>query len=271
MAVPWRSSGRMDADVRGYCDRTGATASTAINNFARGLKGMGMWENFACFLMPQTQSIGSGSFLPCFGGSGAGITGTLINGPTWGLQGITFPFSSYIDVSGANSLFRNKGAGWVCAVYSDGDPSGGDSGRSVVWFSTGINTAVRLALWSRRNMTYSVGLSRRLDTEGVVESSSGTAPGTGFHYHDCVAQWSANTLASRIDGAANPVGAFSSAGVTADIASASVRIGSSAPGANRFSGIISMIAFSDRAVTLATSEAFRSLYKSTVGRELGLP
>lgn len=271
MSAPWRRSSGLDPDARAYCLRSGATDRRVMSEWVRGLKGLGIWDEFAYFPLLQDQSAGAGSGVIGLGGAAAGCSGTLVNGPTWGPTGITFSAGAYMDIGGANNLYQNKGAGWLCAVFADSAPTAGDTGHTLIWFSTPSDTTARFALWSRRSATYSAGLARQLDTDGIVASASNTSPGTTCHFLDSTANWAGNSVVSRLDGVGNPSGSFSAAGLTANTGSGIVRVGAVSSTTNRFAGTIALIAFSDRLVSLETSEALRSLYKSTLGKGLGLP
>lgn len=76
--------------------------------------------------------------------------------------------TNQLDITGAGSVFRNKGAGYVFAVSKDSNPIGGDTGHILVFFSRDINNSVRLAVYSRATPTgYGAGC-RRLDGDGFT-------------------------------------------------------------------------------------------------------
>jgi hypothetical protein len=60
-----------------------------IDNFIIGLKDLGMWTNTLCWLMRDIHNVGIGTTLLSLGGIGQ-YNGTLVNGPTWGVNGITY-------------------------------------------------------------------------------------------------------------------------------------------------------------------------------------
>jgi hypothetical protein len=66
-----------------------------IDNFVIGLKDLGVWSTSICFLMRGQHNIGTGSTILTLGGQD-NITGTLVNSPTWGGNGITFSGTNYI-------------------------------------------------------------------------------------------------------------------------------------------------------------------------------
>jgi len=81
-----------DADAAAYFDRAGVTDATAkqqINAFTVGVKGLGLWNNIVCWPLRSSQNKGSGTIVYSLGGLGT-YNGTMVNGPTWGANGITF-------------------------------------------------------------------------------------------------------------------------------------------------------------------------------------
>ena len=92
-----------DADAVAYFDRAGVTDSTAkaqINGFVQGVKDLGLWSSMASWPLRSAQNAGTGTTAYSLGGLGI-YDGTLTNGPTWGVDGITFASASshIIDLS----------------------------------------------------------------------------------------------------------------------------------------------------------------------------
>jgi len=81
-----------DADAAAYFDRAGVTDATAkqqINSFVVGVKGLSLWSNMVCWPLRSAQNKGSGTTVYSLGGLGT-YNGTMVNGPTWGANGISF-------------------------------------------------------------------------------------------------------------------------------------------------------------------------------------
>ena len=78
-----------DQDALVFCRTSGATDRKAISEFVRGVKNLGLWDSMVCWPLRSTQNAGTGTTAYSLGGLGT-FNGTLVNGPTWGTNGITF-------------------------------------------------------------------------------------------------------------------------------------------------------------------------------------
>jgi hypothetical protein len=72
---------------------TDATAKSQINDFVKGVKSLGLYNNMVCWPLRSSQNAGTGTTAYSLGGLGT-YNGTLTNGPTWGVDGITFTSGS---------------------------------------------------------------------------------------------------------------------------------------------------------------------------------
>ena len=88
----------VDPDAAAFAAASGATDVAALSAFVKGVKDLGLWESMVCWPLRSTQNAGTGTTAYSLGGLSSG-TGTLVNGPTWGADGITF--------TPANSTFIN--------------------------------------------------------------------------------------------------------------------------------------------------------------------
>jgi hypothetical protein len=66
-----------------------------IDNFVKGLKQLNLWQNSICFLMRSQHNLGTGNTILSLGGE-QNVNGALVNSPTWGQNGITFSGTNYI-------------------------------------------------------------------------------------------------------------------------------------------------------------------------------
>jgi hypothetical protein len=64
-----------------------------IDNFVTGCKDLGLWNNMVCWPLRSSQNTGTNTAFS-LGGLGT-FDGTLVNGPTWGSNGITSAGSVY--------------------------------------------------------------------------------------------------------------------------------------------------------------------------------
>lgn len=69
-----------------------------IDNFVIGLKDLGLWYATLCWHLRSIHNIGTGSTVFSMGGLGA-FDGTMINSPTWGINGITNSATGRIDTN----------------------------------------------------------------------------------------------------------------------------------------------------------------------------
>jgi len=111
-----------DPDARAFVQATGATDRAAINYFVKGLRALGLWDDIVCWPLRSAQNAGTGSTAYSLGGLGT-YNGTLVNGPTWGTDGIdTSPSNAYIEIpqnflNGANSIVGQTGS--MLAVFAN--------------------------------------------------------------------------------------------------------------------------------------------------------
>jgi hypothetical protein len=147
--------GGLDPDASRYFQRAGVTNSTAktqLNNFVKGVKRLGLWNSMVCWPLRSSQNAGTGTTAYSLGGLGT-YNATLINGPTWGENGITATGTtgsylfvpSYPVVTSNHSLFGIQTAtivgasGGFANVISTGGGSGQLFGRLVLYGFTGAS------------------------------------------------------------------------------------------------------------------------------------
>jgi len=82
-----------DADARAFINTSGATARAELNHFVKGIKKLNLYSSMVCWPLRSTQNAGTGSTAYSLGGLGT-YNGTLVNGPTWGADGVNFNSAS---------------------------------------------------------------------------------------------------------------------------------------------------------------------------------
>jgi hypothetical protein len=85
-----------DTDADNYFQR--ASVNDVIGRsevcwFVRGIKSLGLWQNMVSWPLRSYQNAGTGSTVYSLGGGGIS-NGTMVNSPTWGIDGITFSATS---------------------------------------------------------------------------------------------------------------------------------------------------------------------------------
>ena len=82
-----------DADATAFAAASGATDVPALSAFVKGVKELGLWDDMVCWPLRSSQNAGTGTTAYSLGGLGA-FDGTLVNGPTWGADGLTTTFTN---------------------------------------------------------------------------------------------------------------------------------------------------------------------------------
>jgi hypothetical protein len=88
MPLPFTRRG-IDPDAADFCSRSGASDRAAVSAFVRGVKDLGLYNSMVCWPLRSSQNAGTGTTAYSLGGLGT-YNGTLVNGPTWGADGVTF-------------------------------------------------------------------------------------------------------------------------------------------------------------------------------------
>ena len=92
------SSTKWQLDVQGYlnvCNISASLPRQQITDFAKGVNDLGLWNNMVCWPLRSTQNAATGDIMFSLGGLGS-FSGTMINGPVRGADGMTFATSSSV-------------------------------------------------------------------------------------------------------------------------------------------------------------------------------
>ena len=250
----------LDADAAAFIQRSGATDRTAINAFVRGVKALGLWNNMVCWPLRSSQNAGFGFTVHSLGGLGT-FDGTLVNGPTWTANGLTFDATNENVTLPDNANLYNARSGFVCAQlnstsfaqlleYQDGlspagwyylfrasDLSVTDNGPRLAAHRSGIsiNFGNRgLALGDFRTLSFSMDdASDRVHINGAI-SANGSRTGLS-----AINGTGARNIRVAFGNSTNMTGAFA---------------------------FLSPVTLTNTQIL-----ALHSLYKSTLGTGLGLP
>jgi hypothetical protein len=113
----------VDPDAAAFAAASGATDVAALSAFVKGVKDLGLWDDMVCWPLRSTQNAGTGTTAYSLGGLGT-FNGTLVNGPTWGTDEISFVRANdqYIDTN----LFIPSGPVQLAACYAVA-PVGGNN------------------------------------------------------------------------------------------------------------------------------------------------
>ena len=252
----------LDADAAAYIARSGATDRTAINAFVRGVKALGLWNNMVCWPLRSSQNAGFGSTAYSLGGLGT-FNGTLTNGPTWGVDGLTFDATNeHVALPSATSLQNTLSA--MCAFKPDNNAFN----QRLVEYSTATDKYTSLAFdgqnfagstqGNKLNTTRSGSLSQNFNASRLL--SLGTWRTSAFGQDD-------SSDSVYVNGALDVAGARTGLAARNPTGAASTReiFGASAAMTGAFAAT-STAKWSDAQVA-----ALHTLYRNTLGTGLGLP
>jgi hypothetical protein len=110
-----------DVDGDAYLSRASVTdiiGRAEVLWFTRGIKSLGLWNNMVSWPLRSYQNTGTGSTVRSLGGFGT-FDGTMVNGPSWSIDGITFGSNTqYIQYSPNFTVDFTRGGYSVHAVWS---------------------------------------------------------------------------------------------------------------------------------------------------------
>jgi hypothetical protein len=250
-----------DSDALAYCRASGATDRKAISDFVRGVKNLGLWNNMVCWPLRSTQNAGTGTTAYSLGGLGT-FNGTLVNGPTWGANGITFvrASSQRATTTLANRVDEDTfvaAVGQSTSVDTVLFSSRLGNGGSEVWAPVGSG----LSLIARN---FSGGTANAL--VNLVWPTAGTLAYVAANFG------TRNTDKAFTEGSVNAANYISSTAA----GSGGLSIGGfwTIGGYDTFPVYTGLVAFCCTIrgnVTQNQNAAFNTLYKQTLGTGLGLP
>jgi hypothetical protein len=241
-----RVRGLLDPDAKAFIDLTGATDRAGINAFVRGVKALGLWDSMVCWPLRSSQNAGSGTTAFSLGGLGT-FNGTLVNGPTWGVDGVVF-------VSGSARVITLPSVPLV-GDYMQASTQAAPSGNlRVLNF---VDTGAAVGLWAGfANNYYWDG---RASVGGSVVRLIGGTVGTAMQFN----LGTATTAGMQFF--VNGSSIMSNATSTALSSTAKTSFQINDNGGN------GTIAFVLMAQSVTGASSLYALYKSTLGIGLGLP
>jgi len=258
------SPNKWELDVQGYlnvCNITAELPRQQIRDFSAGVNALGLWNSMVCWPLRSSQNSGNLSAKAfSLGGLGT-FDGTLVNGPTWGDNGIAFTQASshYISTTLAHWIDEDTFA--FCVAQTSATNVGAFSSR------TGGGGA---ELWARNSTALSI-LTRN-SASGTANATANLAwPATGSRY--IAANYGTRSAKAFVEGSlsgANYSSATATTG-TGQSQGGNWHIGGYA-GLSDYSGTIPMCGIVRGNVNQSQNEQLYSLYKSTLGQGLtGLP
>jgi hypothetical protein len=255
MPLPFTRRG-IDPDAADFCSRSGASDRAALSAFVRGVKDLGLWESMVCWPLRSSQNIGNLSTTAySLGGLGT-FDGELVNGPTWGVDGI--------DFSAATSQTKTDAFGLPTFPMSKivvGQRVSGSGSASWEYIGTGS------------------GASRSFAKRAYANNSMGTSI-VGVAYVTLVSN-GAQTLTDNFEMAtaiipnatnANGEVFINTTKPTQTAGVATWGANASTAGLLAFTGdLVFRASFHATFTTAINTSAFYTLYRATLGTGLGLP
>jgi hypothetical protein len=258
----------LDKDALSFCSASGATDRLALSSFVRGVKSLGLWQNMVCWPLRSSQNSGgvdpTDTRVFSLGGLGT-FQGTRVNGPTWGVDGVTGNgTSAYIATQMTTNRLTDLSASALFACGTNLETSGG---ASIMGSYSSVTDNCLLDAWEpttarRRGM---IGDSNKtaiqataLSTAFLTASSTSTSSLVLYSNGSSVGS---NTLARTPSSGSRPM----------SILSANVLFGGNDGPAGFTSATISVAGIVNAGLSAQTVSALYTLYKSTLGTGLGLP
>lgn len=261
----------LDRDAREYIQRAGVTDAAVrlqLNEFTRGVKALGIWNSLVGWPLRSTQNAGTGTTVHSLGGLGT-YNGTLVNGPTWGSNGIAFTNASSQSISTA--LTMGVGSAGVVYTQTSGVSSALWSNRPEGAWDKGITMFARESSDTLNLIDVGAASAERMRATGtplfsqhVFTQATATLPGSSVAANTTFRNnKTARSTGSYVLGSTGAVG-------TPDTA---VRIGAGNSNGTFafFEGTMSFVFFATQNFSSAQQESVYDLYKATLGSGLGLP
>ena len=248
---------RLDADAAAFAAASGATDVAALSEFVKGVKALGLWNSMVCWPLRSSQNAGTGTTAYSLGGLGT-YNGTLVNGPVWGADGITFTKASshYISTSLAHWIDEDTFA--FCVAEAAATNVGAFSSR------TGSSGA---ELWARNSTALSLLTRNSAGGNALVNLAW---PASGSRYF--AANHGTRSAKAFVEGSlsgANYSSATATTG-TGQSQGGNWHIGGFAGGSD-YDGTIPLSGIVRGNVDQSQNAQFYSLYKTTLGTGLSLP
>jgi hypothetical protein len=256
---------KWELDVQGYlnvCNITDPLPRKQIRDFSAGVNDLGLWNSMVCWPLRSSQNYGSGTTAFSLGGLGT-FNGTLVSGPTWEADGITFVAASSTHITTTLDVQNLRQFTAMVAANQTSQVSAADTMMAAWGATTTANYFIlrKTAANVFNALTRSAAGTQQTSTVGgVITTGAWLMHGWGTQGANMV---------PTINGTAGTSIAF----LPDETGSSTVNIGVLVPPSNSpYNGTIaSAILFKDAELTTAQQLSVYTLYKSTLGTGLGLP
>jgi hypothetical protein len=238
-----------------------------IDNFVKGLKQLNLWQNIVCWPLRSIHNIGTGSTLLGLGGY-INFNGTLINSPSWGINGITMISSSsqYITMGGAPPTIITQEV--ISMLVFSTNSTVNFSGFPRAWGrSPGGGGQVHNYQFNQRDNSRNYNWSTGDGVSIAIQQIVTIGPNT--NKHSLIGSAKANGIqtvkldANATSSIANTCSQFSSL--------AGPLVVHGVPGSFSQDGEYSFVMVGNKQASPTQMDNLYALYKQTIGKGLGLP
>ena len=237
-----------DLDAVAYIGKVGitdVTAQNAINDFVLGIKNLGLWSDMVCWPLRSTQNSGTGTIAYSLGGFGT-YNGTLVNSPSWGVDGITFTSGSSQTITVPNiTISKTDLILATCQAATSGNL------RTIQFDASG---GVQPGMWAGFSGNYYWDVRSTANT--LNRLSGGSTPTSRIFTHGIASTSGASFF---VNGTSILSNATSSTNANATV----FKINQNGGNGN--------IAFAMFSQSITGNASLYNLYKTTLGAGLGLP
>jgi hypothetical protein len=253
----------LDRDAREFIQRAGVTDAAGriqLNEFVRGIKGLGLWDSMVAWPLRSNQNAGTGTTAYSLGGLGT-FNGTLVNGPTWGADGITF------------------GDTTTRAITTTYTPSVLSEGTVVGWLNLAATTGVQVVASTRtaggwtmtmRGLTF-VQAFLAWQTPALITQGAATPEINAGNWTFQRADWSFAS-SSRVISRQSQLGTPQTVSdAITNTAMAPLIIGNEGNQTRSLNGEMASLAVFNVQISPTNYSALHDLYKNTLGTGLSLP
>jgi Concanavalin A-like lectin/glucanases superfamily len=238
------NNGSVTAPNIGPIVTTTQNSRQLINNFVKGIKSLGLWNQMVCWPLRASQNAGGGTTAFSLGGLGQ-FNGTLVNAPIWGDDGVSgfLQNSSRRIETSVGYNFSTQNSIFACARKT----AAGD---------------LRLVGQSNETPLF-VGTTEIRYFNGASAGGTATHPGTNVRSTYSHA-FGSSTVVGIVNGGTPVSSAYSPNNLAMQFF-----IGQG--GTNGWVGDISFFAYFSQQIATSTHSQLHSLYRQTLGLGLGLP
>jgi hypothetical protein len=254
----------LDRDAREYIARAGvtdATARFALNEWVRGIKSLNLWATIVCWPLRSTQNAGTGTTAYSLGGLGT-FNGTLVNGPTWGADGLTTDATNEAVTLPSSDSLQNSLSAMI--VFKPNDTA---YNQRLIEYSNALEKHISLAFDGQNFATISQGNKLNTTRSGFSQNQNGSRLLSLGTWRTSAFSQDDSSDSVYVNGGLDTGGARTGLAARNPTGAATVReiFGGSAAMTGAFAAT-STAKWSDAQVA-----ALHTLYKSTLGTGLGLP